>query len=495
MDTPRPRKPWYRLRNILLLLLGILLGLVGRELYLALGATPGTSVDYPAKLVELAESVAPGAGLEGNAFPLVERALRLRDEVRDQVKSEVPDLPKAFAAEFNLLWATFDPAHPEATGNVYGDEAEFDKRRDAARRVLAGYHKIGVFRILDEVSTKPTWVRSKPSGRLLEVQLPDLAGLRDLARACGARMHLARTAGDADDFVAAFDEGMGLGRVCGTDPILISYIVGLAVRDLMLGELRDAIAAGDVPAGALDRIAGILERQTQGPPISFALRGEELGTLDTIQWSHTEGGRRIVASVWALQSPGAGIRATGSKFQNLASSIYPRGPAVRAKAEDFYTRIRAYSETPPQTRASMGWDPDTFVSSLAWNDDLLKILLPALSHAVQSDDRARTTRDGVRVLVAIERYRAAHAAPPPTLDALVPQFLPALPPDWLAASGSFRYVLIPDHSGPGLPYTLYSVGLDGKDDQGKDDMVRPSAGQPSPSPPGDLLITRPARPR
>lgn len=495
MHTPRARRPWYRPRNVLLFLLGVLLGLAGRELYLALGAVPGSRVDYPSKLVELAESVSPGAGLDGNAFPLVERALRLRDDVREQVKSEVPDLPKAFAAEFNLLWATFDPANPEATGNAAGDDADFDKRRDAAQRVLAGYRKIGVFRVLDEVSRKPTWVRQKPSGRLLEIQLPDLAGLRDLARACDARMHLARAAADANEFTAAFDEGMGLARVCAADPILISYMVAIAVRDLMLSELRDSIAAGDVPPGALDRVAEILERQTKGPPISFALKGEELGTLDTIQWSHTDGGRRIVASVWALQNPSSGMRATGSKLQNLASSVYPRAGAVQAKAEHFYSRLQEYADAPPRARARLGWDPDSFVSSLAWNDDLLKMLLPALSAAAQAADRDRALRDGVRVLVAIERYRAAHGAPPRELDALVPEFLPVLPPDWFAASGSFHYKLTPDHPAPGLPYTLYSVGFDGADDDGKDDQVRAGAGHPLPPPPGDLLITRPARAR
>lgn len=65
---------------------------------------------------------------------------------------------------------------------------------------------------------------------------------------------------------------------------------------------------------------------------------------------------------------------------------------------------------------------------------------------------------------ALRAYELDHKAYPPTLAALVPGYLKAVPTDPFALSGPFGYKLF------GAKYVLYSVGPDGKDDGG-----RPSA--------------------
>jgi hypothetical protein len=65
-----------------------------------------------------------------------------------------------------------------------------------------------------------------------------------------------------------------------------------------------------------------------------------------------------------------------------------------------------------------------------------------------------------RVVVAIERYRRAHAdAVPAALSELVPQYLDAVPEDPLTGQ-PLRYHATPD------AYMVYSVGPDGNDDGG-----------------------------
>lgn len=62
--------------------------------------------------------------------------------------------------------------------------------------------------------------------------------------------------------------------------------------------------------------------------------------------------------------------------------------------------------------------------------------------------------------IALKRHQLRHGQLPPSLEALVPEFLPVVPYDDMSAK-PLRYRLKPDGN-----YVLYSVGLDGKDDGG-----------------------------
>jgi len=65
-----------------------------------------------------------------------------------------------------------------------------------------------------------------------------------------------------------------------------------------------------------------------------------------------------------------------------------------------------------------------------------------------------------KMLLAVERYRLAHASLPETLDQLVPDYLAAVPPDPFDGA-PLRYKRL-EHG-----FLVYSVGEDGKDDGGK----------------------------
>jgi hypothetical protein len=74
--------------------------------------------------------------------------------------------------------------------------------------------------------------------------------------------------------------------------------------------------------------------------------------------------------------------------------------------------------------------------------------------------KTRETIDaGTELVLALASYRAAHAVYPPTLESLVPDHIATIPRDTLAPDGRFRYRPSTDAKA----YTLYSVGLDGED--------------------------------
>jgi len=91
---------------------------------------------------------------------------------------------------------------------------------------------------------------------------------------------------------------------------------------------------------------------------------------------------------------------------------------------------------------------------------LSRLLLPAVSSFDFKMARAQTYANLARIACALERYRLAHGQCPETLDALVPQFLAAIPRD-VITDQPLNYHRVNDGQ-----YVLYSVGWNKKDDGG-----------------------------
>ena len=90
---------------------------------------------------------------------------------------------------------------------------------------------------------------------------------------------------------------------------------------------------------------------------------------------------------------------------------------------------------------------------------------PDFSNAWHSVMKNLTLHEMVITAIAIKRYELKHGNPPADLAALVPDFLPAPPPD-LMDGRPLRYRLESDRS-----FLLYSVGDDGRDDGGARDLI------------------------
>jgi hypothetical protein len=101
-----------------------------------------------------------------------------------------------------------------------------------------------------------------------------------------------------------------------------------------------------------------------------------------------------------------------------------------------------------------------------------RMIIPNFTRAGDTAVHTETERQMTLAAIASKRYQLRHGQLPPSLDALVPEFLPTLPYDYMSAK-PLGYRLKPDGT-----YLLYSVGEDGKDDGGD-----PS---PAPGPPPGL---------
>ncbi len=85
----------------------------------------------------------------------------------------------------------------------------------------------------------------------------------------------------------------------------------------------------------------------------------------------------------------------------------------------------------------------------------------------------RTALDEAVVACALERYRLAHLKYPESLEALVPQYLKAVPPD-LFTGAPLLYRTLPNNR-----FVLYSVGLNESDEGGTAAIMRGWRGRPA----------------
>jgi hypothetical protein len=232
--------------------------------------------------------------------------------------------------------------------------------------------------------------------------------------------------------------------------------------------------------------------------MAHAFAGEHLSVLDSIQWTHTDNGhgdgRRIVLEAmkfeeWAYARTD---KVTATPLVNLAHVLYPSKKQMTAKADEYFLNTIAVARMRPTERRNSTWNESAFTATLTWRYELIGELLPAMSRAMISADEIAADLAGARVMVAIERYRADNAgAPPQTLAALVPTYLPALPDDPYAPAGvTFGYQVLTSKDERGRVYLLYSYGANLKDDSASATDDPNITGRAAGARPADLIINR-----
>jgi hypothetical protein len=114
----------------------------------------------------------------------------------------------------------------------------------------------------------------------------------------------------------------------------------------------------------------------------------------------------------------------------------------------------------------------------ALGDILIGLLVPAIRRVQNAADRAQQTQDNVILAFALARYQRDHGQYPKELAALAPKYLDRIPPDLFSGE---PLIYRPNENG----YLLYSIGVNGKDEDGRryDDV-----------PPGDDLSVRMPQP-
>lgn len=91
---------------------------------------------------------------------------------------------------------------------------------------------------------------------------------------------------------------------------------------------------------------------------------------------------------------------------------------------------------------------------------LLGLLMPAVYKVIQASDRSEQIQRNLHVAFALACYHREHGRYPDKLDALAPAFLERVPQDLFSGTA---LIYRPSDKG----YLLYSVGVNGRDDEGR----------------------------
>jgi len=323
-------------------------------------------------------------------------------------------------------------------------------------------------------------------GPTVAVLLRHLNGVRELANTMGDAALYAHEHGDDAAALEAVRDVRHSARGLEGEHFLVSHLVCIGVEQLIQQRLQ-VIAAGlrvgpegdapdpaallptatppDRPAPRAQVRALIGELLDDGPfaaSLKDAFAGERVMHLDVAeQMARTA---ELLRPMFALDA--ARILEQDEFLAEAATK--PNLPAAKA-----YLAQAAALKPPPAPGVAM-WGPSPpgakrqaidytrIVSSATFPTGALR--------AVQNHMTSRADRRMSAVSLAVQLYRADHGYWPPSLEALVPKYLPAVPVDPMAPNGRpLGYVLVkgglPDGGDRPL---VFSVGTDGVDDSARD---------------------------
>jgi len=312
------------------------------------------------------------------------------------------------------------------------------------------------------------------------VLLPHLGELRNLTRLLIADMYVALEKPDRARYLADLNALFGMSRQCLNEDFLISNLVGLAIAQRAFQALQPALEAPSfLAAEDLTRVAHQIAA-LGGGRVRLNPRDEERTFDDILQRFFTDDGHgdgRYIESPEADRVYSDFGIVSPSDVDNLGL-IKPIRIALTPSRKHIAALVDRYIEACARDEVLPPWRHHERTSNIAYAElldsgiDTVFPLLKALAGnpdesgfatACKTRDAFETHRDTLLTVLAMELYRRDNSGSyPPSLEALVPRYLPAVPLDPMTGT-PLRFRPAPADTGRPI---VYSVGSDGVDDGG-----------------------------
>jgi hypothetical protein len=298
----------------------------------------------------------------------------------------------------------------------------FDLHDPELRRFLK--RQGGTLSLLRQAAAKPGCSFDRDYGRpSIWMLLPELGPLRTAARLL-ALDALCRASDK--DYRGAMEDVNAMFRMVehvGTEPLLISQLVAMAVDGSAIDTLRHVLASGRVPPEDLATIH-LPDGMSYRTPLRRAFRMEEAFGLAT--FAQVGDGRVGLAEIANMSG---GESHLGSNPPMLAPlyRVFLLGDDVAAQAR-FAARLDRAAGLPYDQAKEVVEQLDQELQAQP-GGALTAVLMPALGAAVEAAARAEARRGTAGVGLALYTYRARNGRFPDKLDDLAPDFIPAVPRD------------------------------------------------------------------
>jgi hypothetical protein len=263
--------------------------------------------------------------------------------------------------------------------------------------------------------------------------------------------------GDTTSFLRAFHATLNLGRSIGDEPFLFSQLNRLRYQREAIRSLERLLGHGECADDFLSAVQRELAAEAAYDPWELSLRGERAMLAQSLE--AVQKGLLKPSLFRALAVEGPRPRRTAiERFEEWVDDRF--GIDVRPALAWLllgYTRLLDTARrTWPERRASLEDLRDKLDQAPELVRGLFRHLLKVAPILPAAEARCRCAV----AAVAAERYRQRHGDWPPSLAALAPDLLPAVPADPFDGQ-PLRFRRVAD----GI--VIYSLGPDSKDDSGE----------------------------
>jgi len=335
----------------------------------------------------------------------------------------------------------------------------------AAQAVLYAFE--GRRAVLDQITEAARRPRAQYDLRYADgpnALLPHLAIHKSMAGKLRTRSAARVAAGDTAGAAEDIDTILRLAELTGEDPVLIGYLVRVAIQSSAFSAFWDGTsqhAWSDTQLAAFQRrFEGLKQRDS----LVQAFRGERLfgkttfelmreGKLDPDIFGATESdesgnsfGWGLIPRAWLLQSQAYHSKVLDQVVGALQRCDPERGIAAKGSIWETERVDQTLFDT-----AGRRFHPYRIFTEL---------LLEGLAMVHTKADRSLTTSRLAITVAALERHRLVTGSYPKALGDLVPKWLPAVPLDPMDGQ-PLRYRLNADGS-----FTVYGIGPNHADDHG-----------------------------
>ncbi len=335
-------------------------------------------------------------------------------------------------------------------------EALSAEEREQVRAWVAALEDVGLYEDFHQLGQIPGYVYPWAGVRLIDnVFTDELPAIRRMTRAGRYRAFEMLESNKTQQAVEIIRDQAKVASLYLSQPVAVHRLTGQAILahaiSTTIHMLRYDLASEEI--AELSSIFG----QLSIPPMQVVFDGELLM------------GEEAIASTFQ---------------QNVTLKNMSRG-ALAAKLNSAHAQASVWASKSPNERLA---DPINLPET-RWYESSAEFLIPAYEVLVQSNDQITCRLAGLRVVLAIESYRAGHGSLPTSLSDLVPGHLAEMIPDHYADSAAdFGYRIVEDLETYPEGYILYTVGFDGIDDGGVPDSEKPYASLTPDSPGSDFIL-------
>ncbi len=302
----------------------------------------------------------------------------------------------------------------------------------------------------------------------IEMLLPEMQAMRTEARLLALAARRGSFEGRPAEAVADAVRLGSLGRQAGSEPILVSSLVGLAIDGEALSVVADILPRLGPGDAALLDAPGLRDLVSAVPSVVRAVNGEEAFGLAL--FADFADGRENIHAFGRLSSNATPTFGEGHPLAFLADplmAIYRVFflPADLAGYRDRFRKLRSTAARSVDQR--QGWpemkrDIDAIDTDPRRGPDgaLARLLVPATEAVFRAQSHAVARHRAAEVLLAATRERLAAGKLPAAIDSLVPARLPSVPRDPFTSDSPMRAAF---EAGE---FSVWSVGPNGTDDGG-----------------------------